>query len=86
MLLWAVKPHFLVRQEAVDLSDDVALEAAHRLFLGQAVLGAAIDLLGGARVIDHAGDHDVPQGRVGLAIAAAVEPVPFLLTAARFDR
>ena len=36
MLLWAVKCEFVVREEAVDLSSDVALETSHRLLLGQA--------------------------------------------------
>ena len=61
-----------MRQEAVDLSSDVTLETSHRFFLGQTLFGPSIDVFGGAWVIDHARDHDVPQGRVGLTIAAAV--------------
>jgi len=30
-------------------------------------------------VVDHAGDHDSPERRVGLAVAAAVESVSFVV-------
>ena len=85
MLLWAVKPQFLMREEAEHLSSDVALEAAHRLLLGQSFLLASIDVLGGSRVVDHAGEHDVPEGRVGLTIAAAIESVSLVLAAAGIE-
>src|SRR5580698_8848172 len=45
-----------------------------------------MDVLGGAWVVDHAGEHDVPQGRVCLAVAAAVEAVPLVLAAAGIER
>jgi hypothetical protein len=85
MLLWGVNPQSLVREESVDLSSDVALETSDRLLLGQPFLGASIDVLGGAGVIDHAGDHDVPQSGVRLTITAAIESVPVLLATAGFD-
>ena len=86
MLLWAVKPKFVVRKEAVDLSGDVALETSHGFLLWSAFLPASIDVFGGARVVDHAGDHDVPEGRVGLTVTAAVEPVSLVLAAAGVER
>src|SRR5207249_4991807 len=45
------------------------------LLLGQALGGAPGDVGTGLRVGAHAGDDDAPQGVVGLAVAAAVEPV-----------
>jgi hypothetical protein len=86
MLLWAVKPQVLMRSEAVHLPGDVSFETSDGFLLGQAFVGAALDVLGGARVVDHAGDHDVPKGGVGLTVAAAIEPVSFLLPAAGVDR
>ena len=86
MLLLAVKPQFLVRQEAENLSSDVALEASHRFLLGQPLLLASIDVLGGSRVVDHPGEHDVPEGGVGLAITAAVEAVSLILPATGVER
>ena len=61
MLLWGVNPQSLVRQESVDLSSDVALETSNRFLLGESFLRSPIDVLGGARVVDHAGDHDARE-------------------------
>jgi hypothetical protein len=36
-------------------------------------------------VVDHAGDHDSPERRVGLAVAAAVESVSLVFAAAGVD-
>ena len=57
----------------------VALEAAHRLFLGLPVLHPALDVVLGSRVLDHAGEHDVPESGVGLTVATAVEPMTLLV-------
>src|SRR5262245_52522785 len=57
---------------AVDLSGDVALEAADDLVLGLAFLGATLHVGLGALVTAHTAHGDHPQGIVGLAVAAAV--------------
>ncbi len=58
-----------------DLAGDVALEDADDLGFGSAFLEAAGDIGAGAGVGAHAGDDDDPEGAVGLAVAAAVEPL-----------
>ena len=60
---------------AVHLAGDVTLEDAHDLGLGAAFEGASFDVGAGPWVRAHAGEHDAPQGVVGEAVAAAVEPV-----------
>src|SRR6266487_3156609 len=65
-----------VAEVAVDLAGDIPLQAADDLPLRQALLGAPLDVGAGSRVGPHPGDHDPPQRLVGLAVAAAVEPVP----------
>ena len=60
---------------AVDLAGDVALEAADDLRLGLSFCRAALDVGAGGRVRAQPGEHDPPQGVVGLAVAAGVEPV-----------
>jgi hypothetical protein len=67
------------------LPSDVALETANRLLLGPPFLHTALDVVPGSRVLDHSSEHDVPQGRVGLAIPASIEPVPLLLPARGVD-
>ena len=52
-----------------------SLEDADDLGLGEALVEAALDVGAGAGVRAHAGDHDPPEGVVGLAVAAAVEAV-----------
>ena len=47
---------------------------------------AARDVFAGAFIAAHAGEHDPPQGMVGLAVPAAVEPVPVGLARRRVDR
>src|ERR1019366_5671438 len=59
----------------VDLAGDVALEAADDLGLGFTLCCAAFDVGAGGRVGAHAGEQDPPQGVVGLAVSAGVEPV-----------
>lgn len=70
----------------VDLAGDVALDTSHGFLFGEAVFDSSGHVGLGAVVADHAGEHDVPESRVRLAVAAAVESVPFLLAAARVDR
>ena len=54
-------------------------------FLGAPFLAAPFDVVDGALVGAHAGDSDVPQGGVGLAVAARVEPVADDLARGRLD-
>ena len=63
-------------QVRIDLTGDVALQAADDLGLGLSFFGAAFDVGAGGRVRSHAGEHDPPQAMVGLPVAAGVEPVP----------
>jgi hypothetical protein len=64
----------------VDLPCDVALEAADRFLLGQAVLHPSIYVVAGPRIRRHPRDDDVPEGRVSLTVAASVESSFPLLT------
>jgi len=63
-------------QQREHFAGDVALEAAHDLGLGLAFGGAAGDVVLGGLMAAHADQGDAPQGAVGLAVAAAVQPVP----------
>ena len=63
-------------QVRVDLPCDVALQAADDLGLGLSFFRAAFDVGAGGRVGAHPGEHDPPQGMVGLPVTAGVEPVP----------
>jgi len=62
-------------QVRVDLTGDVPLQAADDLGLGLSFFSAAFDVGAGGGVGAHAGEHDPPQGMVGLPVAAGVEPV-----------
>ena len=55
------------------LAGDVALEAADDLLLRQSLRGAPSGVGAGGRVRAHAGEHDPPQGVVGLPVTARVE-------------
>ena len=59
----------------IDLAGDVTLETADDLCLRLALGGAALDVGAGRGMGAHPGDHDPPQGMVGLAVAAGVEAV-----------
>ncbi len=64
-----------VDNQLVDLACDVAFEAAEYLASGLA-LGGEAGGVGDAALVDAQADHrDAPQCVVGLAVAAAVEPV-----------
>src|SRR4051812_31487265 len=56
-----------------EFSGDVALEAAHDFGLGEAFGSAPLDIFTCRGVAHHAGAHDRPQRRVGVAVAALVE-------------
>jgi len=60
---------------AVDLAGDVTLQAADDLRLGFPFGGAALGVGAGGRVRAQPGEHDPPQGMVGLTVTAGVEPV-----------
>src|SRR4029453_18964312 len=60
----------------VDLAGQVALDAAHDLRFGQAFLGPPFDIGAGAGTEPHPDHHGQVQGPVGVAVAAAVQPVP----------
>ena len=60
---------------AVDLAGDVALEDADDLALGATLFHSALHVGLGLGIRRQPGDHDGPQGAVGLSIPAAVEPV-----------
>ena len=68
-----------VRRGREEFAGDVALEAADDLGFGQAFFGASFDVVLGGLVVRHAHDDDAPQRGVGVAVAAAVEPVPLVL-------
>jgi hypothetical protein len=65
-----------VAEVGVDLAGGVPFEAAHDLFLGQALGGTPVDVGPGRRVGAHPGDNDPPQGVVGLPVAGRVEAPP----------
>src|SRR6266581_274551 len=59
----------------VELAGDVALEAADDLGFGQALGGAPVGVGAGASAVAEPADGDQVECAVGLAVAAAVEPV-----------
>ena len=59
----------------VDLAGDVTLQAADDLRLGFPFGRAALGVGAGGRVRAQPGEHDPPQGMIGLAVTAGVEPV-----------
>jgi hypothetical protein len=71
---------------SVDLAGDVALEDAHDLRFGASFEQAPFDVGARAWIRTHAGEHDAPQGVVGKAVAAAVEPVADRLARRGVDR
>jgi len=86
MLLGVVKGELSSWELVVDLAGDVALEAADGFFLGASLCESTVDVGAGAFIADHAGDDDVSERGVGVAVAAAVEPVSFLFAAGGVDR
>ena len=72
-------------QGVVDLTGEVALDAAHNLGFGQAFLGPPFDIGTGAGTEPHPDDNGQVQRLVGVAVAAAVQPVPAGLAGAGRD-
>jgi hypothetical protein len=72
-------------QGVVDLWSEVALDAAHDLGFGQAFLGSPFDIGTGAGAEPHPDDNGQVQRLVGVAVAAAVQPVPAGLAGAGRD-
>ncbi len=66
---------------AKDLTCDEALEAADDLPLAFSFGGAALEVAERGLVSAHTHDHDTVEGGVGLAVPAAVEPMPAGLAA-----
>src|SRR5215218_466074 len=83
MLLWFVKHG--CGQVPVELSGDVALEAADDFLLGLAFLGAACDVVLGPLVAVHPAHGGHPQAIVGLPVTAAVKPMADGLPRGRLD-
>jgi len=75
-----------VREGAVELAGDVALEYAADLAGGLALVGTPRDVAAGAWAAAHAGQGDGVYGPVQCSVAAAVEPVPGPLAAAGCQR
>jgi len=63
------------QEVGIGFAADVALEATQDLGLGQALGGAAGDVVLGGLVAVQADQGNAPQGAVGVAVAAAVQPV-----------
>lgn len=57
-----------------------------RIFLGSALGGAYGDVVPGGLVAVHTDQGDAPQGAVGVAVAAAVQPVPVSAAGGHRDR
>ena len=73
-------------EQVPDASGEMALEAADG-FLGALAFGAlARDVVLGLGVAAQAGDGDAVDGRVDLAVAAAIEPVAVGVAGADRDR
>ena len=68
----------LTAEHGEDLASDVALQAAEDLFVDSPCCAASsFDVGGGAGfALGDRGQHDVPQGAVGVAVPAWVQPVP----------
>jgi hypothetical protein len=84
MLLGAVKP-VLFWEAGVELSGDVALEAADGFGFGFALGAAALEVVAVGGVVGEAGDHDPPQGAVGLTISRAAESMALLFAAGSIE-
>jgi hypothetical protein len=66
----------LAGEVSVGLAGDVTLEDADDLGSRPSFVEATGDVGAGAGIGTEAGEHDAPQGMVGLAVPASVEPVP----------
>jgi hypothetical protein len=70
----------------VDLAGDVALQTAHDVELGQALLGPPFHIDPGLRVAAHPDQGDPPQGVVSVAVTTAIQPVAVGAARGRGDR
>src|SRR4051812_29889868 len=84
MLLGVVKPVF-ARKACVELAGDVALEAADGFGFGLAFGAAPLEIATSRGIVGEAGDHDAPEGAVGLTGAAAAGAMPLLFFARRIE-
>src|ERR1700719_1103980 len=84
MLLGAVKQGFL-GEVCVELSCDVALEAADRFGFGLAFGASALEVVAGGGVMGQTRDHDPPQSAVGLTISRAAESMSLLFAAGSIE-
>jgi len=75
----------VAHEVGVELAGDVALQDAHDLADGLSFRDAARIVFAGAFIVAHAGEHDVPERVVGLAVAAGVESVPCGFAGRRWD-
>src|SRR4051794_6360792 len=80
MLLGVVKPVF-ARKARVELAGDVALEAADGFGFGLAFGAAPLEIATSRGIVGEAGDHDAPEGGVGLTGAAAAEAMAVFFSA-----
>ena len=80
MLLGVVK-QALLWEACVELSCDVALEAADGFAFGLAFGAAALEVATGRGVVGEACDHDPPQSAVGLAVSGTTEAVTLVFAA-----
>ena len=65
-----------VLQGREEFASDVAFEAAYDLGLAQALRGAATHVCPGLAIMTKPDEDDAIQSRVGLSVAATVEPMP----------
>src|SRR3990170_2899770 len=73
-------------EQPVDVAGEVALEQAHGLALALALADAAGDVGGGGWIVAAAGEDDLVEAVVELAVAAAVESVADEASGAGGDR
>ena len=59
-----------------DFAGNIPLETADDLALAQSLAGAAKHVCPGAGIVTKPYQDDVVEGRIGLAVATAVEPMP----------
>ena len=66
----------IVLQCGEDLASDIPFEAADDLAPGRSFSSAAVEVSLGVAIVAKPGQNDAIQGRIGLAVASAVQPVP----------
>ena len=65
-----------VLESGEDLASNLAFQATDNLTLAHSISGAATHVCLGPDVMTKPDQDDAIEGRIGLAVAAAVEPVP----------